>query len=301
MKKVFLICPFLIFSTVLVHSQVNYQVRLGSLYSYADDLDPLGGEDIAAYIDLDDNAGGAFLSTGCIYRDSKNSGTWYTAVTSGMPMPNTWTTVNNSNSTFFTSNVDFWEEDGGCNSECEFGTGFFCNDDEGRAQGSAGNINFIAEPPCRWTQYTLSILGGDINMVAADYRAHYSVYWEPTTMDAGVIAGDQTVCLNGDPIAFTSIDPGVVADYPAYYTYQGQEDVGCAGTFADIGSANSATYDPPSGITQTTCFRREVRSAHCTDVVSNSVTVTVNTASIDPSLRIKCKFDKTNSRTQNAC
>jgi gliding motility-associated-like protein len=283
MKKVFLILPFLIFSEVLIYSQVNYQVRLDELYSYADDSDGAGGEDIAAYIDLNDNAGGALLSTGCIYRDSKNSGTWYTAVTSGMSMPNTWTTVNNSNSTFFTSNVDFWEEDGGCNSECEFGTGFFCNDDEGRAQGSAGNINFIADPPCTWTQYTLSILGGDINMVPADYRAHYSVYWEPTTMDAGVIAGDQTVCSNGDPIAFTSSDPGVVADYPAYYTYQWQKDVGCTGTFIDIGSANGDTYNVPIGITQTTCYRRVTKSTNCSDIMSNTLTITVASASTAPS------------------
>ena len=102
-------------------------------------------------------------------------------------------------------------------------------------------------------------------------------------IDPGSISGDQIVCANGDPLAFASVNDGEPANFPAHYTYQWQEDVGCSGTWTDIGSATSATFDAPIGITQTTCYRRIVRSINCSDVISNSLTITVTPTSTAPS------------------
>ena len=95
---------------------------------------------------------------------------------------------------------------------------------------------------------------------------------------AGSISGDQTICSGGDPSAFGS----VAGSAAGALTYQWQSTTGtcAAGTFANINSGGtSATYDPPSGLTTTTVYRRittsTINNEACRDT-SNCVTVTVN-------------------------
>ncbi|MDB4344426.1 hypothetical protein OAA35_00945, partial [bacterium] len=285
-----------VFISLFGYAQIDYQVRIDELYSAADASDGSGNEDPTWKFEFVDNGGGGLNTTGCI-ATTIPTGTWWAGVPSqGITVPFQWPQVTNSSATLFTTAMECWEEDGAplisCdNDACVFtACGFPLNSDDGHAPagggngttGNTGDINFINDAPCVENQYELNINGDNVNGTAANYKARISVYWSPSGgVDPGSISGDQVVCANEDPLAFTSLDDGEPANFPAHFTYQWQEDVGCTGAFTDIPFATNATYDPPI-ISQTTCFKREVRSANCTNTLSNPVTITVIPASTAP-------------------
>ncbi len=99
------------------------------------------------------------------------------------------------------------------------------------------------------------------------------------TINPGSVAGDQTVCSGGDPVAFTSVAPAT----GTAISYQWQSNTtGCGDVFTDIPSASatlpSGIYDAPS-LSVTTYYRRKVTSTlngkDCVDY-SNCITVYVN-------------------------
>ncbi|MBU3742678.1 MAG: T9SS type A sorting domain-containing protein, partial [Candidatus Kapabacteria bacterium] len=95
-------------------------------------------------------------------------------------------------------------------------------------------------------------------------------------MTAGSIAGDQTICANGDPAAFTSV--AATGDGTITYQWQANTNIGGTPEWGNITGATSATYDesPRIGDVQ---YRRVATSTlngiACT-ATSNVVTVTVN-------------------------
>jgi len=298
MKKVLLISPFLIFVSLFSNAQIDYQVRIDELYSAADDNDGggfAGSEDPTWKIELTDDDANNF-SAGCI-NVTKLFDSWWTGTpTTGISIPFTFPQVINSSATMLTSTMECWESDcceiGSCSTDpCTFvNTGFCVNGDNYHAPaggvngttGNAGDVNFINDAPCTWNQYTLEISGDNM----AVFRARISIKWEPTggTIDPGSIDGDQTVCEGDNPTELGSITDGTPADYPSWYTYQWQQQVGCGvGIWNEIPGATASTYTADPGILQTTCFRRQVKSAFCATVESNVVTVTVNTVSDNPS------------------
>ncbi|MBS0028708.1 gliding motility-associated C-terminal domain-containing protein [Chitinophaga sp. 22321] len=90
----------------------------------------------------------------------------------------------------------------------------------------------------------------------------------------GVIAGNQTFCGNGDPVAFTQTTPATGGS--GTYTYRWQSSVN-NNTFNDIAGATLVTYDAPA-VSQTTYFRRIVSStgSGCADMISDTLTVLIN-------------------------
>jgi SprB repeat len=97
------------------------------------------------------------------------------------------------------------------------------------------------------------------------------------SISASVIAGNQAICSGLDPTAFTVT---TAATGTGTLSYQWQSSTtNCSTGFTDIATATSATYDPPSGLTQTTYYRVVVTSTlngtGCT-ANSNCLTVTVN-------------------------
>jgi hypothetical protein len=93
----------------------------------------------------------------------------------------------------------------------------------------------------------------------------------------GTVGSDQTICSGGDPAAFTET---VASTGSGVLTYQWQSSTtSCASGFSNIAGATSATYDPPSGLTVTTYYRRVTTSTlnavPCT-ANSNCITVTIN-------------------------
>jgi len=93
----------------------------------------------------------------------------------------------------------------------------------------------------------------------------------------GSIGADQGVCAGGDPAAFTELTPAAGG---GTLTYRWESNTtGCASGFAPIGGATSATYDPPSGLTTTTYYRRvaiSTLSGVPCEIAGNCVKVTVN-------------------------
>lgn len=99
---------------------------------------------------------------------------------------------------------------------------------------------------------------------------------------ASIVAADQTVCVGGDPEAFTVTTPAVGGTL----SYQWQSSsTDCATGFSNIDGAISASYDPPSGLTDTMYYRVLVTSlnAGCSTgrCVDTSNCITVNAVPCD--------------------
>ena len=92
------------------------------------------------------------------------------------------------------------------------------------------------------------------------------------SVTGGTIAGAQTICSGGDPVAFTE---SVASSGSGTLTYQWKQSTDGYSTTL----ATSSTYDVPSGLAATTTYRRITTSTlggvSCT-ANSNDITVTVN-------------------------
>jgi hypothetical protein len=102
---------------------------------------------------------------------------------------------------------------------------------------------------------------------------------------AGVIAGDQTICSGGNPAAFTSNTPGTG---DGAISYRWESSVSPFSSWSTIGGATSSTYDPPSGLTTTTQYRRitisTVNSVACESSPTTAIQVTVQTVPVAGSI-----------------
>ena len=97
-----------------------------------------------------------------------------------------------------------------------------------------------------------------------------SVYLEPGgDVDAGVIAGDQAICLGRTPATLTSTTNASGATFT--YVWQLRTP---GGAWVEVPDANGATLVPPA-VSFTTEFRRQAVDATCGAASSNIVTVTV--------------------------
>lgn len=80
-----------------------------------------------------------------------------------------------------------------------------------------------------------------------------------TTVTAGSISGNRTVCMGGDPAAFIEMAPATGTNL----SYQWQiSSNGAAGPWSDIAGATGQTYDHPGPITSTAYFKRVVTSTN---------------------------------------
>lgn len=89
-------------------------------------------------------------------------------------------------------------------------------------------------------------------------------------INPGTIAADQSVCYNGDPVAFTATE---ATGGTGTTTYWWESKVG-SGAWTST-SITTQTYDVPAGITQTTSYRRVAKNS-CGQKESNVITVTVH-------------------------
>jgi gliding motility-associated-like protein len=265
---------------------VNYNITVTELYADGDNNDGgvgLNDQDPTWFVWAMDNGTTpgsltAFQATGCI-STTNTYGVWWAGnpAHNGPPIPLAWLNVLNTDATQIITEMEGWEDD--CNPKCDYepSPGLFSScvangDDNKDGRGSSGNLNFQLNAPCITTEYEIFI---------GDYKAHLDIYWEYTTVDGGTIDGDQFVCSGGDPTVLGNLSLGTAAT-STWFTYQWQNDVGCTGSFADIAGATGATYDPPLGIIQNTCFRRNLVN-NCGAYPSNFVTVQIETASTNPS------------------
>ncbi|GIV36254.1 MAG: hypothetical protein KatS3mg032_0633 [Cyclobacteriaceae bacterium] len=134
----------------------------------------------------------------------------------------------------------------------------------------------------------------DVNVTDANGCVKKSlpvVLVDPLPLFEGIVGFDQGICLNqDDPDPFIELAPafGSIGNY----AYQWQESADGV-TFTDVAGATLATFDPPATIAATTHYRRVITSG-CETLISNVVTVTVNsipTATITPSQSPVCEGD----------
>ena len=97
---------------------------------------------------------------------------------------------------------------------------------------------------------------------------------QPAVLTPGSVSGSQEVCYLGDPSVLNEVSPPT--DGPGSYLYQWESSAAFAGPFGNVPGANLPSYDPPSGMSSTTYYRRRVNSGSCLPVYSNIVTITVN-------------------------
>lgn len=107
------------------------------------------------------------------------------------------------------------------------------------------------------------------------------------SLTGGIIAANQTICSGGNPVAFTQTSPAVGL---GTLSYQWQKSTNGT-SYSNITGAIATTYDAPSGLTQTTHYKRNVVSSLCgLSTSSNPVTVSVDSvsASITPASKEFC-------------
>ena len=282
MKRFLIVLIFSITANCFFSQNVNYQLRIAEIMANADPNDGggvSGQQDPTWYFWIMDNGTTAsslstWQATGCIHT-SNSYGIWWTGnPSSGPNIPYSWVTVNNTDATTILTETEGFEDDcgGSCGYQSSCGAFNLFGDDNYHSRASSGNINFLLDQPCNWNQYTI----GNV-----DYFAKFEVYWEYISIDPGSINGDQNVCQNGDPSILGSVNAGTPS-ISTWATYQWQESIGCTGTFTNITGATNATYDPPAGITQNTCYQRIVVT-NCVNTISNIITVTIETPSTAPS------------------
>jgi len=93
-------------------------------------------------------------------------------------------------------------------------------------------------------------------------------------LTSGAVAADQTLCYKTPPATFTQTTAPSGGD--GTYTYQWQVQPGCTGAWSDISGATATTYNDPTNLTITTCYRRQVISGSlCGSAYTNVITATV--------------------------
>lgn len=141
----------------------------------------------------------------------------------------------------------------------------------------ANGVTYDA-PVISQTTWYVRVVTNTINGLTCSVATTTPIQVTVNNIAPGSINGTQTICSGGDP---TVLGNATAATGSAAVAYQWQSNTtGCGGTFANIGGATGATYDPPAGLLATTYYRRmatsTVNSTACADY-SNCIVVTVNT------------------------
>ncbi|MEI7898487.1 MAG: hypothetical protein WCJ26_15725, partial [bacterium] len=122
-----------------------------------------------------------------------------------------------------------------------------------------------------------------------------------STVTAGAIATDQTICYGGDPAAFTS----TAGTGSGTISYRWESTVSPFTTWNIISGATLATYDAPSGLTATTEYRRitisTVDGVACFSNPASYVTVTIPSAlsATTNKIDVLCHGNATGTATAN--
>lgn len=250
MKKHLLLFLSLVISTTLFAQNVSVQIDGNNLYYSESGCDDCNGDAdprwrMRVYLNGASSDWNRNRDGFCGWDGTSNS-TWvnYTTVPSTAPIQ---------------MQINGYEEDG-----------FICGGDDNNCGGysTVRTINDVDDySPCTWHYFTDTRTCG-----GGTYRVQWSYYWYYQSLYPGSVSGSQTVCYGGNPSNLSSTDNG-----SAWMNYQWQSSLTGTGGWSNISGATSAAYNPPSGLTQTTYYRR--RGSTCggaaANVYTNIITVTV--------------------------
>jgi len=126
----------------------------------------------------------------------------------------------------------------------------------------------------RYRRITISTL----NSIPCETPTSAVIVTVQSTVTAGAISSNQTICDGGNPAAFTSTTNGTGS---GTITYRWEASTNGGSTWTTITGATAATYDVPAGLTTTTQYRRitisTLNSVACESTGTSSITVTVQT------------------------
>jgi hypothetical protein len=135
------------------------------------------------------------------------------------------------------------------------------------ASGTNTGVNYTPAASSSTVHYRRLANGSPSNVI---------IVYVGEVLTAGTMAGDQTYCAPGDAPATTIVTAPTGGNQAYTYLWQ-QATAAAPTTWANAsGTRTGATYDPPTGVTTTMLYRRQISSTGCVTVNSNTVTITVN-------------------------
>ena len=100
--------------------------------------------------------------------------------------------------------------------------------------------------------------------------------WKTTVYDnfttGGILTTGETICYNGNPAIIGSSVVASGGDGSISYQWQSSTTSGSSG-FGNIPGATGASYGPPSGLSQSTWYRREAKDGTCNPALTASTGV----------------------------
>lgn len=97
----------------------------------------------------------------------------------------------------------------------------------------------------------------------------WTVTVRPKFTSGAIATLGESICYSGDPVEIGSDTASSGGDNMISYQWQSSTTSSIEG-FADIGSATQSTYDPPSGLTATTWYRRMAKDSTCVPTFTTS-------------------------------
>ncbi len=273
MKQIYLIIISMLFTAGLMAQNVNLQVEIIKLErtNYGD-CTLCGDPEPTWNVTGSQNGTGGGTGSTCWIYNSMPGTLWdlQTTTCGGGSCADLVVDVNGTTATTFSLAFDGWEEDG-CDGDCVYGTGFFCNDDTRRCNAPnplVPNVNFRVSPPCSWVTAWSPWCG--------DYRFQYRYYWDyddPPNIATQPLANNVACSGAGTPVVLTVNGALDANGHNTGQNYQWQisENTACPGSnWVDIPGASSAsltTYE----IAGTRLYRAKVTS-NCTANFSSNTT-----------------------------
>jgi hypothetical protein len=148
--------------------------------------------------------------------------------------------------------------------------------------GSGATTATYTTPNLTATNYYRAVVTSGV--CAADNSSTASVTVRTVYAPGSINTTGETICYNGDPVSIGNNTLATGGD--ASYTYKWESSTdGFATSGSVIGGATSSSFDPPSGLTETTSYRRYAHDGTCNtsfEVSTGTWLVTVNIAPTAP-------------------
>jgi hypothetical protein len=100
------------------------------------------------------------------------------------------------------------------------------------------------------------------------FRLHYIKTANVAFSAGAILSAGQTICYNSDPSVIGSVTAACGGDGSVTYQWQSSTDAGFSSP-VNINS-NTATYDPPAGLTVDTWYRRQAKDGTATCFISST-------------------------------
>ena len=131
------------------------------------------------------------------------------------------------------------------------------------------NATYTATNLITTTGYRAVVQSGVCSATPGGYAG---VTVRPVFTAGSIKKSGESICYNEDPAQIGDSIPASGGDAAIEYQWQSSLDAGFTGTPTDI-ATNAASYDPPTGLTATTWYRRQAKEGTCNTTFTTSAQV----------------------------